>query len=220
MVEMSDKAKPQDDMSIEEILGSIRRIIAEDDVDAPAPETAGANATDADVAMAMAAVMADAGEGPEYEEEEPLELTDRIDEDGTITSTQSDEINLEMNDVNDDVQIDLAEENLDAAPEPQPVEPAPVQQNTAPPQEPKPMSTENIVPDNLLSPSASIATAAVMAKLARQAAINEDGNGSVTLEAMVREMIRPMLKEWLDANLPDLVQKMVERELDRLTKRL
>ncbi|HKX22298.1 MAG TPA: DUF2497 domain-containing protein [Rhizorhapis sp.] len=38
-----------------------------------------------------------------------------------------------------------------------------------------------------------------------------------TLEGLVREMLKPMLREWLDANLPDLVEKMVAKEIARLT---
>jgi cell pole-organizing protein PopZ len=36
-------------------------------------------------------------------------------------------------------------------------------------------------------------------------------------EAMVREMIRPMLKEWLDAHLSDIVDEHVRREIGRIT---
>jgi len=45
-----------------------------------------------------------------------------------------------------------------------------------------------------------------------------DGNGK-TIEDMVREMLRPMLKEWLDRNLPPMVEQFVEREIVRLTRR-
>ncbi len=38
-----------------------------------------------------------------------------------------------------------------------------------------------------------------------------------TLEGLVREMLKPMLKEWLDASLPDIVEKMVAREISRIT---
>lgn len=37
-----------------------------------------------------------------------------------------------------------------------------------------------------------------------------------TLEGVVREMLRPMLKEWLDSNLPDIVEQMVAREISRI----
>jgi uncharacterized protein len=39
------------------------------------------------------------------------------------------------------------------------------------------------------------------------------------LENIVKDMLRPMLKEWLDKNLPPLVERYVEREIVRLTRR-
>lgn len=37
-------------------------------------------------------------------------------------------------------------------------------------------------------------------------------------EEMVRELIRPMLKAWLDENLPGLVERLVRAELDRISR--
>jgi cell pole-organizing protein PopZ len=34
---------------------------------------------------------------------------------------------------------------------------------------------------------------------------------------MVREMLRPMLRDWLDANLPAIVEAMVAKEIERIT---
>jgi hypothetical protein len=45
-----------------------------------------------------------------------------------------------------------------------------------------------------------------------------DANGK-TIEDLVKEMLRPMLKEWLDRNLPPMVERFVEREIVRLTRR-
>jgi uncharacterized protein len=45
------------------------------------------------------------------------------------------------------------------------------------------------------------------------------GAGGKTIEDLVREMLRPMLKEWLDRNLPPMVERLVEREITRLTHR-
>ena len=45
------------------------------------------------------------------------------------------------------------------------------------------------------------------------------GNGGKTVEDLVKEMLRPMLKEWLDKNLPPMVERYVEREISRLTRR-
>jgi cell pole-organizing protein PopZ len=44
------------------------------------------------------------------------------------------------------------------------------------------------------------------------------GNGK-TVEDLVKEMLRPMLKDWLDRNLPPMVERYVEREIVRLTRR-
>lgn len=43
--------------------------------------------------------------------------------------------------------------------------------------------------------------------------------GENTLEGLVREMLRPMLKEWLDTNLPELVERVVSREVARVIGR-
>lgn len=39
------------------------------------------------------------------------------------------------------------------------------------------------------------------------------------LEAVVRDMLRPMLKDWLDENLPLMVEELVTREIARITGR-
>lgn len=43
--------------------------------------------------------------------------------------------------------------------------------------------------------------------------------GADTLEGLVREMLKPMLSEWLDANLPRIVEAMVAREIERIVGR-
>lgn len=45
------------------------------------------------------------------------------------------------------------------------------------------------------------------------------GANGKTIEDLVKEMLRPMLKEWLDRNLPPMVERFVEREIVRLTRR-
>jgi uncharacterized protein len=44
-------------------------------------------------------------------------------------------------------------------------------------------------------------------------------SGETSLEGLTRELLRPMLKEWLDTNLPPIVEAMVEREIARITKK-
>ncbi|MBT4219911.1 MAG: DUF2497 domain-containing protein, partial [Rhodospirillaceae bacterium] len=36
---------------------------------------------------------------------------------------------------------------------------------------------------------------------------------------MVREMLRPLLREWLDRNLPYLIERLVKREIDKMVNR-
>jgi uncharacterized protein len=36
---------------------------------------------------------------------------------------------------------------------------------------------------------------------------------------MVRDMLKPMLRDWLDANLPQIVETMVAREIERISGR-
>jgi uncharacterized protein len=44
-------------------------------------------------------------------------------------------------------------------------------------------------------------------------------SGETSLEGLTRDLLRPMLKEWLDANLPSLVEAMVAKEIERITKK-
>lgn len=41
-------------------------------------------------------------------------------------------------------------------------------------------------------------------------------SGETSLEGLVREMLRPMLAQWLDRNLPDIVERMVAAEIARI----
>ncbi len=44
-------------------------------------------------------------------------------------------------------------------------------------------------------------------------------SGESSLETMVRDMLRPMLAQWLDDNLPQIVENMVAREISRITRK-
>lgn len=41
-------------------------------------------------------------------------------------------------------------------------------------------------------------------------------SGETSLEGLTRELLRPMLAEWLEANLPDMVEKLVQAEIARI----
>lgn len=49
--------------------------------------------------------------------------------------------------------------------------------------------------------------------------VKPDAPGADSLEGLVREMLRPMLRDWLDANLPQVVEAMVAREIARISGR-
>ena len=57
---------------------------------------------------------------------------------------------------------------------------------------------------------------AALAMLARSESVDSSAPSESPLEGMVREMLRPMLAEWLDENLPVLVEKLVREEIDRI----
>ena len=66
------------------------------------------------------------------------------------------------------------------------------------------------------------AAAASRQRLASLSALRQRGEAPVdtgALEAVVRDMLRPMLKEWLDQRLPEIVEELVTREIARLTGR-
>jgi len=44
------------------------------------------------------------------------------------------------------------------------------------------------------------------------------GNNARTLEDLVKEMLRPMLKSWLDDNLPGMVERIVRAEIERVAR--
>ncbi|WP_367271463.1 DUF2497 domain-containing protein [Sphingomonas sp.] len=49
--------------------------------------------------------------------------------------------------------------------------------------------------------------------------IKPEVTGGDTLEGLVREMLKPMLAEWLDQRLPDVVERLVAQEISRITAR-
>ena len=76
--------------------------------------------------------------------------------------------------------------------------------------------------DGLVAPAAAAAAAnsvgALMRKLAaeRSAAVSRTGT---TIEDLVREEVRPFLKDWLDQHLPPIVERLVQAEIERVVAR-
>jgi cell pole-organizing protein PopZ len=74
----------------------------------------------------------------------------------------------------------------------------------------------------LIAPAAAAAAAASVGSLLR-AVSSERGSqvyrGGPSIEDVVREEIRPILKDWLDMHLPPLVERLVRAEIERVVNR-
>lgn len=70
--------------------------------------------------------------------------------------------------------------------------------------------------DPILSDRAAQASRGQLEALSRMI-VKPEVAGSDTLEGLVRELLKPMLRDWLDANLPQIVEAMVSREISRIT---
>ncbi len=77
-------------------------------------------------------------------------------------------------------------------------------------------------PDGLVSDAASNAAASSIGALIRSISSDRQiavGRPGLTLEDLVREELRPLLKSWLDTNLPALVERIVRAEIQRVIER-
>ena len=191
---MSDPNAEQEP-SMEEILASIRRIISEDgEEEDTAEEPVEAEPTP------------DPEPGPAAEPaEQVLELTDEIQLDGTVVNLKTgEEVHEELIEEKD---VDL--EMIDAEKEP---EPEPVLEAAA----------EAVAAERLVSERPGFESISTLSSLAaavdthRRAA--DPSIGPRTIEDLVKEVMRPMIREWLDDNLPSLVERLVSREIERLMR--
>jgi uncharacterized protein len=75
----------------------------------------------------------------------------------------------------------------------------------------------------MIAPEAAQAAASSMTQLMRGIAQNRMASVSrngPSLEDLVRDEIRPILKDWLDTHLPPMVERLVRTELERLSARV
>ncbi len=78
---------------------------------------------------------------------------------------------------------------------------------------PDPRLTADLT-EQLLEPATQSIVKSSFARLNNMSMIG----ANVTIEQMMREMLRPMLKEWLDENLPAVVERIVEQEIARVSR--
>ncbi len=96
----------------------------------------------------------------------------------------------------------------------------------APPGRPsaKPAAAASIAADDdtLVSAATAGRSTDAFARLTRTAIAREPrplAGGDKTVEAFLVELLRPLLKEWLDANLDGVVERVVEQEVKKLARR-
>lgn len=202
----ANKKDGEEDLSMEEILQSIRKIIADDDEEGKKPGMGDANQkASSDVPGS-----------------DVLELTEMLKDDGSVVSLKGDAVTAptkEEKHASGDV-LSKIDEALGT--EKQAEKPAPPKEKPAAPAMAKPIAPD----DTLLSAEASNAATAAFKKL-QTAEVEASPSiatpapafrSGVTVEDMVADMLRPMMKTWLDTNLPGIVERIVEREVKKLTR--
>ena len=226
----------ENEPTMEEILASIRKIISEDE-----PEEGAGEASEAEAAAPEAE---EADDGADDDSDEPLELTQMVGEDGNVVDLkahQEETVAAEADDEPDVTPEPEAEEDDDAEPiigEDSEIELEADSEALAEDLEQEEAEAEDVEDEDdipLPSPSEEVEEGLVSAMTATLATdtisqlsdvLNAEtaqmGGASAadkTLEALVRETISPHLKAWLDANLPDLVERIVRDEIKKMVKR-
>lgn len=188
---MAQDTQAEQEQSMEDILASIRKIISEDDEEAPA---------------------AAADDGVDDGDEDILELTDPLPDDEEAAAAADDEFDVMGAGPEDPDALVLVDDEPEPAAEPEPEpapEPAPAAAASVPTPEP--------AGDGLMSPEAAALSAAAFASLGQGAVRSEMSVGDAkTLEGLVAELLRPMLKQWLDTHLPSMVETLVREEIQRV----
>jgi cell pole-organizing protein PopZ len=192
---MNEPKQDAPEPSMEEILSSIRRIIAEEEeTGAPRPQ------------IGMEASPRP-GNDPN---DDVLELTNRIDDGAPFLVPQQ---RLSPPDPSSP-RIEEPKPQVSAKPVDKPAAIA------APPLRQEPSVAE---PSPLVSSSAAAVSAAALSKLARAATPTANEAplpfSSMTVEQLLVSMLEPMLKDWFDKNLPAVVERIVEEEVKKLVRR-
>jgi len=201
---MTQAAKSQEP-SMEEILASIRRIIADDDATKSAARTAESPKPETPPAPPPPPPSsASPPPRPRMEPEPPMEVPNAFG--SAAVSDQSSDI------------LDLTEAMAAPPPPPPPMPPAPQFRTIdatpdvgfAEPSE-RPQGEER---GHLISNATRAAVDSAFNTLAQTVLMQN----ARTLEDLVREMLRPMLKAWLEDNLPSMVERLVRAEIERVSR--
>lgn len=226
---MTTEQREQREPSMEEILSSIRRIIADEEAegadDANATEDAGSDATQA------GAETFDGDEEPfddpdeDDEADDVLELTRVVRESGEVVDLRPEIADEGRFDDDGSEAAEDQEEALLTPPDDVPTtEPATIADQHINREDRAAVHSKQSDADELISMGAASAASGSIAKLAsafqrtpaEESIADADGR---TIEQFAEDMLRPMLKEWLDENLPSMIERIVEREIRKIARR-
>ena len=210
---MSEEAKSQQEPSMEEILASIRRIISEDDTGEAKSEDSVVEegVEENDDVLELTDVVED--KEPVVEAEPAEEDVAEVAEEEPQSQDDIDSLFDEAGSSNTEDEIELVEEEDEPAAE--------IVEEVVP--EPAPVPVAAVAPEGSLLDDAPATAATGSLSSGLVAAVDAAhgtpiGNGNRTIEDLVKEVMRPMIKEWLDDNLPALVERVVRREVERLSR--
>jgi cell pole-organizing protein PopZ len=197
--------KSDQEPSMEEILSSIRRIIADDDDEAASTKPAAGEPTK----PKQAAARLPAPAAPAADEDDVLDLTQVVGRGEAADRKAA-----------GDAPFDSELDELELEPDEEEPVPPPARGKAKPVMAAAEASMSE--DDTLVSPTTASRSSGALAKLTKAAARSEPrplASGDKTVEAFLLEMLRPMLKEWLDANLEGVVERVVEQEVKKLARR-
>ena len=191
--------------TMEEILASIRRIISEDDAPAEGAPAAAAPEPEPedDVSPAMMDVASEEQE-PVASDDDVLELTDTYEAAAAESIGDLDVSPAEV----DPFPVEAVSESVFA---PEPEHPADTTSLGAP------TGYDTLVGDSAAASAAS-AFAGLASSMKKSEPVEEFTPVGPTLDELTRSLLRPMLKAWLDANLPAIVEAQVRKEVERIAR--
>ncbi|HYC04774.1 MAG TPA: DUF2497 domain-containing protein [Azospirillaceae bacterium] len=127
--------------------------------------------------------------------------------------------------------LELTQMVPDEEPEPPPApafdpfdmepEPPPPPPRRAAPPPPPPVYEDDALISDMTASAASRAFSSLAGFKRGPSIIGEGpmGNGAATVEQICYELMRPLIREWLDDNLPQLVERLVKREIEKVVRR-
>ncbi len=210
---------------MEEILSSIRRIIADEEADEGTSDDDELGAAEAQAEPLQDDDEAAGEAGGDDESEDVLELTKVVRDSGEVIDLRAEGPAMAGPlDAPESVpEPERAATEVELAPDDE--EPAPITHAEPNQEDETAVETKSAATRaGLISAGAASAATGAFAKLSQafQSTPSEDsvadGSGR-SVEQFVEDIIRPMLRDWLDENLPTIVDRLVQKEIQKIARR-